>query len=252
MAPWDDSEVDSDGGELLDWLWDLPDRYDVGYEDDQQSAGAASVRKHVRRPAGDAPEPDGAWWSEGGNDQPTISFAPIDPVDEDVDTPVPVMALAARRGSSRFNARDLAAAAALFLVVAGAIALGYSLLRGSNKPRSANLVIGNSTTTQPTSFDQSVIPPVATSASTDTTSTTVGTTTTVSSIPAFGVGVTTTTVRRTTTTTKPKPTTTTSSSTSTSTTTSTTTGSTTTSSTAVSTTTSSTPSSTTSTTKPLL
>ncbi len=34
MAPWDDVEVDSDGDELNDWLWDVPERYDVGSEDE--------------------------------------------------------------------------------------------------------------------------------------------------------------------------------------------------------------------------
>jgi hypothetical protein len=219
MDPWDDAEVDSDGDELLDWLWDLPDRYDVGYEDDQQgtatggeAVAAAGVRKHARRPADNQSNAQGGWWS-GQADEPTVA---LDPYDDERQSPVPVLALSGgRRGPSRFNARDLAAAAAVFLVVTGAIALGYSLLRGSNKPKSPNLVIANATTTQPTSFDQSVIPPLASIPPVDTT-TTDGSTTTVSSVPAVVVGGTTSTTRRATTTTKPRTTTTTAASTTTS------------------------------------
>ena len=56
MSSWDDIEVDTDGDELLDWLLDIPDRYDTGIEDPPAATigSRSGARKHLRTP-GEAP-----------------------------------------------------------------------------------------------------------------------------------------------------------------------------------------------------
>jgi hypothetical protein len=177
MGPWDDVEVDSDGEELLDWLWDLPDRYDVGVDDDPVAATAApamvaptGVRKH-RRPAFDAAP-------EAFDDRPTEALDPIETYADDAyeygqeyDATLTPFPLPAPR-TSRFTLRELAAGAAVVLVVVAGIGLGYRLFtNGSGTAgRPSNLAIGTATTTV-TTFDPVVIPPVVIPTTGDTTTT---------------------------------------------------------------------------------
>ena len=50
-------DVDSDGDELLDWLWDLPDRYDLGFEEDPLSTGPTRGATMVGAVASEQPLP---------------------------------------------------------------------------------------------------------------------------------------------------------------------------------------------------
>jgi hypothetical protein len=180
MTPWDDVEVDSDGDEMLDWLWDLPDRYDVGIEDDPTAPGAVvdgagrpGVRKRVRRPdeaAAAAAAPKAAAGPD--DDRPTLAVdlaEPFDDVDYGGDT---MFAPASRRESwlSRYTTRELATAAAVFLGVIALAGIGYAVT--SNKggaPKPSNLAIGSAPTTATTVAGVIATPGAATTSPTDTT-----------------------------------------------------------------------------------
>ncbi|MDQ1359014.1 MAG: hypothetical protein QOG44_3387 [Acidimicrobiaceae bacterium] len=186
MGPWDGVEVDSDGDELLDWLWDLPDRYDVGIEDDPEPAfadpaatlavgavgagGAAGVRKHLRA----AGEPRATVLDD------TVAVEQVAPAADTADddyefdydaafTP----AMSAEPRPPRFTTRELAAAAAVLVVVVAGAGLGYSLFsKGSGKgSKPSNLAIGTPSTTATTLVLNS-IPPVTLPTTVDTTPTT--------------------------------------------------------------------------------
>lgn len=179
MTPWDDVEVDSDGDEMLDWLWDLPDRYDVGIEDDPTAPGAVvhgagrpGVRKRVRRPdeAAAAAVPEAA--AGLADDRPTLAVDLAEPFN-DVDYGGDAMfAPGSHRESwlSRYTTRELATAAAVFLGVIALAGIGYAVT--SNKggaPKPSNLAIGSAPTTATTVAGVIATPGAATTSSTDTT-----------------------------------------------------------------------------------
>jgi hypothetical protein len=206
MGPWDDLEVDSDGEELLDWLWDLPDRYDVGVDDDPEpravgaasGLGAAGVTKHLRA-AGEAPP-------TAFDDRVTEaieSLAPVADADDgyEYDYAAFSQGLTVRPRPGRFTARELAAVAAVLVVIVAGIGLGYSLFNtGAGKgSKPSNLAIGPPTTPV-TSFNPSPGPLVELPTTADTTATSDSTTTTLlpaASVPGVvGVATTSTTVHR--------------------------------------------------------
>src|SRR5580658_8073911 len=167
MAPSDDAAVNGDGDELLEWLWDLPERYDVGIDDDQLGSGPVpavpTVRKHLRKPgeteaaAADAAaevtptppplripsaspfripsQPSTPTWGPSPNptryddDRPTLAVDAVNPYAGEGDGPALATILAADHRPSRFNFKDMASAVAVFLVVAIAVGGAYTLLR---------------------------------------------------------------------------------------------------------------------------
>jgi hypothetical protein len=186
MAPRDDVEVESDGDELLDWLWDFPERYDVGVEEAAPppvmlaggagvaaGAGMPEVRKHLRRP-GDAAVISSA---STGVDRPTVAMDAVDPFEDDEEGTEFIPALAAERRRRRLTTRDMATAAAVLLVVAVGVGVGYKLFAGNGSGTTgppSKLAI-SSPTTVPPNLDQGVLAPVTTPSS-DTTTTTPATT----------------------------------------------------------------------------
>jgi hypothetical protein len=191
MGPWDGVDVDSDGGELLDWLWDFPERYDVGIADEPLPAGGAvgtspsGVRKHLR--LGGAALAVGAARPEAlVDDRPTVAMDSIDADDyeEDGSEYPPTGFIPLRR--RRVSARNLAAAAAVIVVVAAGVGIGYTLFKGkgtsSGKPN--NLAISTPSTTLAT---QSVIPPADTTPTSSDTTTSIPATTLPSSSSVPGI-----------------------------------------------------------------
>ena len=184
-------EIDSDGEELLDWLWDLPDRYDVGVDDDAEpravgassGLGAAGVAKRLRT-AGEAPQ-------TAFDDRATEAVEPVFPVADPDDgyeydyDGVLSQGLTVRPRPGRFTARELAAVAAVLVVIVAGIGLGYSLFNtGSGKgSKRSNLAIGPPTTPV-TSFNPSPAPLVDLPTTPDTTATSDSTTTTLVPLPS--------------------------------------------------------------------
>jgi hypothetical protein len=228
MSSWDDVEVDSDG-ELLDWLWDIPDRYDVGIDESRDAAGA-DIPDDLPVPgaAGTAlswPPPSAA-----SADSPTVAMAPVSVfADGRFDSRPVAMVATSRR---RFAARDLATVAGLILIVAAGLGIGYSVFAGKGAKSGgtpASVAVGGATTTVPafgstpttvTGDTSTALPPttpapvassvpLAVAATSSTTATTVRRTTTTRPPTTLPPPTTTTTVPPTTTTTVP-PTTTTS------------------------------------------
>jgi hypothetical protein len=146
MSSWDDVEVDSDG-ELLDWLWDIPDRYDVGIEESPETGGAA-IPDDLRVPAAATalawPPPPAP------EDSPTVAMAPVSVfADGRFDSRPVAMVATSRR---RFAARDLATVAGVILIVAAALGIGYSLFAGKGSKSGGNpasVAVGGATTTVP-------------------------------------------------------------------------------------------------------
>jgi hypothetical protein len=177
MASWEDSEVDSDRDELLDWLWDIPDRYDVGIDEDSEDGdqGAASgVRKRLRRPGegavvGGAPPPLLI------DDQPTQAMPTVAAfADDDYENALAPL-LAPDRPPSRFSGRGIASAAVVLLVIVAGVGLGYSLFGKSNSTKTPNhnLAVETPTTTPETTVDLGAVPlPLVTTTSTTTAATT--------------------------------------------------------------------------------
>lgn len=202
MGPWDGTEVDTDGDELLDWLWDFPERYDVGGDDYASAPVATSVtgvRKHLRRPGGAAAPPVRAPAPPSGqyDDRPTLALDPIVSYQDEPEAVGYHRFVGDRGRPRRFTGRDLAAAAAVVLVVAVGAVVGYTMFHRSSKtPRPANLAIATPTTTNPA---PSLLPTV------DTTPTSVDATTsipptsvpTASSVPGAVIGAATSTTRTT-------------------------------------------------------
>jgi hypothetical protein len=185
MSSWDDAEVDSDGDELLDWLWDIPDRYDVGI-DDAEVDEPGSTRRFRSRPA-DVVDPFNGFAQD--QDEDFASGA------------VPLLAYAGRT-RSRITARDAVAVAGVVLVIAGGAGIGYRVFapKGSTPAKQSNLAVGTPSTAPATSFD-----PTFGAAPGDTTTSVPPTTeaATTSSLPGAIAAVTSTTAVKRTTTTPP-------------------------------------------------
>lgn len=226
MSSWDDVEVDSDG-ELLDWLWDIPDRYDVGIDESPDAAGAA-IPDDLRVPAATA-----RYWPPlpvAPTDSPTVAMSPVSVfADGRFDGRPVAMEATSRR---RFSARDVATVAGVILVVAAGLGIGYSLFAGKGAKSGgtpASVAVGDATTTVPafgstpttvpgdttTSLPPTTPAPVASSvplavaATSSTTATTLRRTTTTRPPPTTLPPPTTTPITTTTTTTVPPTTTTT-------------------------------------------
>ena len=148
MSSWDDVEVDSDG-ELLDWLWDIPDRYDVGIDESRDAAGAAIPGDPAMPGAGATalswPPPPAA-----PADSPTVAMAPVSVfADGRFDSQPAAMLATSRR---RFAARDLATVAGVILIVAAGLGIGYSVFAGKGAKSGgtpASVAVGDTTTTVP-------------------------------------------------------------------------------------------------------
>lgn len=188
MSSWDDVEVDSDGDELLDWLWDIPDRYDVGIEDAE--GDEPNTRRFRARPA-------------AAGDTPTEIVDPFNAFSRDQDERYgtgPVAFVAERGGAwSRITVRDIVAVAGVVLVIAGGLGLGYRVFshKGSSAAKPSNLTVGTPTTAPVTTFDQTFgVVPGGTTTSVPPTTEPV----TTSSVPGVILGTTSTTARHTTTT----------------------------------------------------
>ncbi|MDQ6616653.1 MAG: hypothetical protein M3083_18395 [Actinomycetota bacterium] len=170
MGPWDDAEVDSDGDELLDWLWDLPDRYDVGIEDNPlitgvtaDGTGEAGIRKHLRRPGEDLTGTEFSPLTELIDDRPPVAVGSGLPSDRDTTRFAPLAATpSAAYRPRRFTPHDRARAAAVLLIVAAGGGIGYLLFGHNGSPKASkpsNLAIG---TPQTTVAYPVVVPPVIT------------------------------------------------------------------------------------------
>jgi hypothetical protein len=188
MSSWDDVEVDSDGDELLDWLWDIPDRYDVGIEDAE--GDVPNARRFRARPA--VP-----------GDNPTEIVDPFNAFSRDQDVGYgtgPVPFVAERGGAwSRITVRDIVVVAGVVLVIAAGLGLGYKVFshQGSNAAKPSKLAVGSPTTGPVTTFDQTFgVVPADTTTSVPPTTEPV----TTSSVPAVIAATTSTTARHTTTT----------------------------------------------------
>ncbi len=180
MTPWDDVEVDSDGDEMLDWLWDLPDRYDVGIEDDPTAPGAVvddagrpGVRKRLRRAdeaMAPAAVPEAAAWRD--DDRPTQALDLAEPFDDADYGDEAMLAPVGQRESwlSRYTSRELATAAAVFLAVIALAGIGYAVVSNNGAPpKHSNLAIGSEPTTATTVAGVIATPGAATTSPTDTT-----------------------------------------------------------------------------------
>ena len=148
MSSWDDVEVDSDG-ELLDWLWDIPDRYDVGIDESRDAAGAA-IPDDLRVPRAATTALSWPPPSAAPADAPTVAMAPVSVFADDRFDSRPVAMLATSR--RRFAARDLATVAGVILIVAAGLGIGYSVFAGKGAKSGgtpASVAVGNATTTVP-------------------------------------------------------------------------------------------------------
>jgi hypothetical protein len=147
MSSWDDVGVDTDGDELLDWLLDIPDRYDVGVEDPTgaELTGRSGIKKHLRSP-GDAPFAASA--PVPGDDRPTVaidSFQASGDYDEYATAPVPIVYGGGGR-RRRFSTRSLVGALGVLVIIVAGAAVGFALFgsKGSKTPK--RLVISTPST----------------------------------------------------------------------------------------------------------
>lgn len=192
MAPSEDTVVGSDGDELLDWLWDLPDRYDVGFADEPRpadagpaAAGVAPVRKHLRRPGGAAATtvaasamPDDGWPTQGMRAIGAPSFSEED--DSEFSS--------GPGGSWGSGGRRLAVVAAAVLAVAALAGVAFVLFGSKHKPGGVAIKSPATTaTTQPPFVAQKVLPNVTITPTSDSSTSSpppAGTQATVPSVPA--------------------------------------------------------------------
>ncbi|MGH9124355.1 MAG: hypothetical protein ACRDZ8_06465 [Acidimicrobiales bacterium] len=172
MASWDDTMVENDGDELVDWLWDLPDSYDVGYDDAPPTVaagvttvGGATVRKRLRRQGEPAEGGSSVDWPTQGMD--AVAFDAGDRSTEFLSAHQP-------RRKRRFTVNSLGAVAAIVFVLLGIVGLAYALLHNGS---SNKIDINASATTTSVVQQQVVVPTVPVTSPTDTTPSTTPTTT---------------------------------------------------------------------------